>query len=503
VNIRKISTSAYISSSPAFAPTPSGRVLVWGGDFLHVTSLEGKALPGWPKRGKRFFASSPSIGDVDGDGVPEIFCGNDDDCLYGWRLDGSPLPGFPIRTGGDVFSAPALYDLDGNGKREIIFGSDDGNVYVVKHTGRIVDGWPKSTGHFVASSPCVGDINGDGRPEIIIGSWDGKLYAWDIYGELLPGWPVELGGIVWSSPVLADIDGDSLPEVIVAGDQLYVIRSDGSFVGGFPRKTRSWMVSTPCVADVDGDGQLEIGIGSEKFYMFRSDGTLAPGFPVDLEGYIWASPIAADIDDCGSVEWIVGSWSGTIYAIGHDGKIKTPMNILTSGPVFSSCAVMQTAGRTFISCGSWDKSMYLADLPSRHSVQMPCPMFRGNPERVGQAAILKGKGGKPAGAADITSQGKLHLGEVLLLPESPVPREIIYVDLQVGDPDTVQKAMLLYNIDGVVHPSPMVLHRGLLRGMIHPLRPGTTCSWHLEISSWDNTSIRLPEKSDYIIKIPY
>jgi len=501
VKIRKIKTSAYISSSPVFARTPSGLVLAWGGDFLHVTTLDGRALPGWPKRGGRFFASSPSIGDADGDGLPEIFCGNDDDSLYGYRLDGTLLPGFPVRTGGDVFSAPALYDLTGDGRLEIIFGSDDGKVYVINHEGRIVDGWPRSTGHFVSASPCIGDMNGDGLPEIVIGSWDGKLYAWNTSGELLPGWPVQLGHILWSSPVLADVDGDGLPEVVVAADQLYVIRTDGSFLGGFPQRTRSWMVSTPCAADVDGDGRLEIGVGSDRFYVFRSDGSQAPGSPVDLDGYIWASPIALDIDACGFPEWLVGSWSGTIYVVGHDGKIKSPFNIHTSGPVFSSCAAARTKGRLFVSCGSWDTSMYLAELASGQDVQMPCPMFRGNPERTGQAGIPKSKAGEPGRTVEAIPHGKLQLGRVRLTPDPPKPHEIIYIDLQVEDPDAVRQAMLFYTIDDTVHPSPMVLHRGTLRGMIHPLRPGTKCGWHLEIGSWESSTVRLPEQGEYQIEL--
>jgi hypothetical protein len=502
MKIRKIKTPAYISSSPVFALTPSGWVMSWGGDALHVVSLEGKALPGWPKKGKRFFASSPSIGDVDGDGLPEVFCGNDDDCLYGWKLDGTLLPGFPVRTGGDVFSAPALCDINGNGKLEIVFGSDDGNVYVINNLGKTLDGWPRPTGQFVSASPCIGDIDGDGLPEIIIGSWDKKVYAWKASGELLEGWPVELGHIVWSSPVLADLDGDGAVEIVVASDQLYVIRSDGTVHPGFPKKTRSWMVSTPCIADADGDGQLEIGIGSEKFYVFKSDGSLAPGFPVDLEGYIWASPIAIDVDNCGFSEWIIGSWSGTIYVVGHDGRVKKSFNIPTSGPIFSSCAGMQKENQIFLSCGSWDTSMYLVELQSQSRVNMPCTVFRGNPHRTGQSEIFRSVVRRRGKSIMVKSVGQPQLGEVGTVPVLPKPQEVIYIDLQVGNPDAVHKAMVFYSIEGMVHPSPMVLHRGTLRGMIHPLRSGTTCNWHLEINSWDNTFYRLPEKGEYILRIP-
>ncbi len=497
---RSIPTTSSISSSPVFAETGTGPVLLWGGDFLRAVSLDGRILPGWPQKGDRFFASSPSAGDVDGDGSLEIFCGNDDDRLYGWKLDGRPLPGFPIRTGGDVFSAPALADIDGDGRPEIVFGSDDGKVYVVDHEARPLPGWPRQTGHFVSASPLVADIDGDGRPEIVTGSWDRKIHAWNAWGEALPGWPVEIPHIVWSSAVCADIDGDGRLEIVTAADRLRVMRADGSHLPGFPVRTRSWMVSSPCVVDADGDGQLEIGIGSDRFYVFKADGSPAPGFPLDLGGYIWASPIAVDIDGDGFPEWIVGSWSGKLFVIGRDGSIREDLCFSTRGPIFSSAAAVQDGSRILLTCGSWDRSMHVleVELPDDRPVSVPFPAFRGGPRRTGQAAVFRSTA-RPRAAGEVPEAapaGPPRFGAVTVTPDPPAAGEVINVDLPVSEPEAVERAMLVYRTGESVHPSPMVLHRGALRAMIHPLRPGTSLSWLLEIETAGGESFRFPAEGE-------
>ncbi len=248
VRIRRIPTGAYISSSPCFASSRDGTILAWGGDGLHVTDLEGNPRPGWPRSGLRFFASSPSVMDVPGRSL--LFCGNDDDRLYGWNLDGSDLPGFPVQTGGDVYSAPALADLDGDGAVWILFGSDDGGVHVVDSQGRPRPGWPRWTGHFVAASPCLVDLDGCGHPEVVAGSWDGRLYAWRADGSPLPGWPVELGSYLWSSPVAADLDAGPLT------DRMQLLLSDLS-------------------RSVDGDLERVVGCAGELSHNTRQIGTAA------------------------------------------------------------------------------------------------------------------------------------------------------------------------------------------------------------------------------------
>jgi hypothetical protein len=501
MNVHRVHTGAYISSSPVVARTPSGVIVGWGGEALHLVRPDGSELEGWPRRGQRYFASSPSLGDVDGDGLPELFCGNDDDRLYGWRLDGSRLPGFPIQTGGDVYSSPALADLNGDGKLEIIFGSDDGSLRAVNGTGEPLPGWPQSTGHFVSASPTVADVDGDGNLEILVGSWDRRLYAWRDDGTCLRGWPVKLGGLIWSSATVADLDGDGQGEVVVASDQLYCLRADGSPQPGFPVATRSWMVSSPCVADADLDGHLEIGVGADRFYVFRSNGELMRGFPVDLGGYVWASPICVDIDGCGYPEWIVGSWDGALYVVRHDGTIMSGLETRTGAPIYSSAAFLQDGRHTYLAVGSWDTSLYILAGAADQTLWAPKPMFHGDQSRTGQVEILRGRPAQPTSVRRSPPGGEPGVGDLRTDPDPPLPQRVTYVNLEIRNPEVVRAGLLVYRISDQRHPSPFVLHRDLLRAMIHPLRAGTACSWHVELTTWDGREVRIPAEGELAFSV--
>jgi outer membrane protein assembly factor BamB len=424
-----------------------------------------------------------------------------DDSLYGWRLDGSLLPGFPVQTAGDVYSSPALADIDNDGMKEIIFGSDDGNVYAIDTNGRPLPGWPQRTGHFVSASPTVADIDGDGVLEILLGSWDQNLYAWRSDGRPLRGWPVRLGHIIWSSATVADIDGDGRSEAVIGSDKLYVFRSDGVVQPGFPVITRSWIVSSPCVVDIDLDGHLEIGVGADRFYVFRANGMPVEGFPIDLGGYVWASPIAADIDGCGRAEWIVASWEGSVQVIRHDGTIMPEYAIHTKGPIYSSPAFFQDEGVFYLAVGSWDRSLYVLTGDARNRLLAPKPMFHGDHLRTGQTMTLRGKPLQARRPLQPEPEGEVEVGDISMLPGPPVSGELTYVDLAVDNPSLLRKAMILYDIDGERHPSPLVLHQGRLRGMIHPLRSGTDCSWHIELATWAGHVIRIPGEGEFQFRV--
>jgi hypothetical protein len=56
-------------------------------------------LLGWPRKGASQFWSTPAVGDIDGDGAPEIVVGSNTSKLYAWHANGTPLRG----TTGDLF----------------------------------------------------------------------------------------------------------------------------------------------------------------------------------------------------------------------------------------------------------------------------------------------------------------------------------------------------------------------------------------------------------------
>ena len=151
----------------------------------------GTLLPGFPKQFvEQIIQSSPVVGDIDGDGEPEIvhgtggFYAGDTPRLYAWELDGSQHgPGWPIDiTGiGRVKGSPALADLDDDGELEVIvtaaktvgslhyvaayYGDDGTQVFQQE----VRDFFGSS---FSAGDPVVGDVFDGGAsnldPEILV-----------------------------------------------------------------------------------------------------------------------------------------------------------------------------------------------------------------------------------------------------------------------------------------------------------------------------------------------
>jgi hypothetical protein len=203
-----------------------------------------------PDAGDGFIAAA-AVGDLDGDGRPEVVGATMSGALYAWS-DGALREGFPVFTigrepqefdGDDVWdqgfwSAPTLVDLDGDGASEIIAAAMDGRVYVVDHSGADWGPYPLELCHPencgevgapIVSSPAVGDVDGDGDLDIALGhnetTDDARFsvsYLLDANtGTPLSGWPRETQGLVGeaslipivgeghpSSLSLADVDGD-------------------------------------------------------------------------------------------------------------------------------------------------------------------------------------------------------------------------------------------------------------------------------------------------------
>src|SRR6266581_2428145 len=150
--------------------------------------------------------SVPALADLDSDGVLEIIV-QTWTALNVFRGDGSVFPGWPYvfngETSGTEVYAPVVGDLDGDGLPDIVLITtvdelQTGRVRVFNRDGVLHPRFPKTLPIGEAAAPAIADIDGDGRNEIIISGnfWNGEPGYYDKV------WVFDLGGPTPHGPVL-------------------------------------------------------------------------------------------------------------------------------------------------------------------------------------------------------------------------------------------------------------------------------------------------------------
>lgn len=339
---------------------------------LDVDPLTGKAtpLPGVDakERGRKLLGS-PAIGDLDGDGSPEIVVtsneeyGNEPDLfvpegglttlLLNLESLGIELGGFDLDVQGRVYAvhangnlhedgpyregwparvpllvsgllptvatgtpgAPALANLDGGDELTVaIFGSA-GPVLLLAPDGtsRLGDdgGVP-----FVLDT----DFPDPGFPEIpaTAGSFDAPFFGalgagafGDMDGDGLPEYVAPVGGVRVLLDVAAPARQSYGAHQIAAWDP-----RTGDLLPAFPRFMDDMQfLTSPAIADVSGDGLAEIVQGSGGYLLRAYDvnGATPTGWPKFTHGWLVASPAPGDIDGDGLLEVVAATREGKLF----------------------------------------------------------------------------------------------------------------------------------------------------------------------------------------------
>ncbi len=128
--------------------------------------------------------SAPSLGDVDGDGLPEILL-NAGSMFMAFEYSGVPVSNFTVSYSSLVKNSPqAASPLwlknEGGWKTMTFIASPSGLLNAYNANTHIVDGFPLTTGDEIISTPVLTDLDSDGDIDLFVIAKDGFLYGWDL-----------------------------------------------------------------------------------------------------------------------------------------------------------------------------------------------------------------------------------------------------------------------------------------------------------------------------------
>ena len=263
-----------------------------------------------------------AVGDIDGDGRPEIVAvSSAANQLLAFEHDGTLKWTSPaIESVGD--GGPSIVNLDGVGLPEIVVGRQ-----VLNANGTLRWTGTGGTGGFGGSRfSAVADLNGDGSPEVVAGS---TAYRAD--GTVL--WTAS--GVPDGFTAIADVDADGLPEVLVTNTNgVWCVEHDGTVKWGPVRFGTGIWGAPPTIADLDGDGAPE-AIASIDTHLVALDGLGSNGFvrwAVPVNQFREAMAAAFDFDGDGAFE--IAFTDGQSFRIlsGSDGTVlgQLPLGTFTN-----------------------------------------------------------------------------------------------------------------------------------------------------------------------------
>ncbi len=264
--------------------------------------------------------TSVTVGDVNGDGIPDLLvalqCASNTDCSTGGvgvllgNGDGTFQTAVNYSSGGESASSVAIGDMNGDGNPDLLIANvcasssdcSTGGAAVLlgNGNGTFQAAVSYSSGGYVAHWVAVGDVNGDGKPDVLVanelaanvnsangtaavllGNGDGTLRTAVTYAS---------GGMYTLSVAVADLNADGKPDLLVENQcasqgnctsstmSVLLGNGDGTFQTAKTATTPPFgsIIGSGAVAlaDFNGDGKLDVASGSGEFVLLgNGDGT--------------------------------------------------------------------------------------------------------------------------------------------------------------------------------------------------------------------------------------
>ncbi|MBQ0015488.1 MAG: VCBS repeat-containing protein [Bacteroidales bacterium] len=321
--------------------------------------------------------STPMVGDVDGDGTPELIVCRDNggnpwnnnallmvDGRTGQLKYTVELPWFS--TSGQCIS---VADVDGDGLSEVFLLANDNFVYCYSALGRGML-WRSVIRTDARYLPMVVDINSDGRAELVCGG-----YIFDAQtGTLLLQGTLQNTGRGYGAPhcdngygrayymqALADFDHDNQLE-IAAGNSLYkpVITNNGGTAGNSWRLLRqaeridgiTYYDGQTFLADFDNDGDVDVcvlgyskaNINTTHVYVWEGQTSEMIAYKVvplsgnyDGSGNSPSIPFCGDLDGNGTPE-IIFNHPCAMFVLSYDDTLANRIRVMHRSTTYAETA---------------------------------------------------------------------------------------------------------------------------------------------------------------------
>lgn len=296
--------------------------------------------------------SSAAVGDVTGDGVPEIVVGGGLSAVLrvyttaGGLVAQVDIGGVDttVKSGG-IQASPTLADLNNDGVLDVTVASTSNVLAAYTFTGgRTTTLWRRHDGPLVPNgpngmigTPAAGFINADGSRDLVTSSWGQALGATSgANGATLPGWPKWLWDTLWSSPAIGDIDGDGAHDVVVGGDcEGNTIGTQpcgatgGGYVWAFNRDgTEKWRYflagqvvwSSPALGDLNRDGAQDVVVGTGG-YWGEPAGRRITALNGKTGAVLWTAGTPARVVGSPSLADVTGDGRAEVFVVTHGGYL--------------------------------------------------------------------------------------------------------------------------------------------------------------------------------------
>jgi len=195
--------TASVAVGPLDGPGDASLEIVVGtsGNYLYVINSNGAVrapFPMWLPLGGTTKTPSPALADMNNNGTLDIVQAGTNGGLYVINGSGAVVPPwlnvrYSSYLSGASESSPVVADINGDTLPDIVMGAEDNRVAAHGNNGAMLPGFPIILTGEVRGTPALCDCDGDGMTEIVLAGWDKLLHVWDYNFAFSPGktppWP--------------------------------------------------------------------------------------------------------------------------------------------------------------------------------------------------------------------------------------------------------------------------------------------------------------------------